>query len=105
ARLTFAPARSAPSPPIRPGTPSRRRSHHRSLVPSSDRRREGYVALITVEEHLGLENVLIDDFRSEVSVDGECLESREGESGARFVVSCSVECRQQLGLLRRRKVD
>src|SRR6266566_7416903 len=71
----------------------------------SDRRREGHVALIAVEEHLRLEDVLIDDLRSEVAVDRKSFQSPEGETCAGFIFSGAIECREQLGFLRGGKID
>src|SRR5258705_12157213 len=62
----------------------------------SDRRGEGHVALIAIEEHLRLEDVLIDELRSEVAVDREALQSPKGESRAGFIFSRTIEHRQQL---------
>src|SRR6266404_2131092 len=71
----------------------------------SDHRSERHVTLIAVEEHLRFENVLIDELRSEITVDREAFQSPERESRAGFICSRSVERRQQLGLLRGWKID
>src|SRR5258705_2208392 len=70
----------------------------------SDRRGEGHVTLIAVEEHLRLEDVLIDELRSEVAVDREALQSPEDESHAGLSFSRTIERRQQLGLPRGGKI-
>src|SRR3954465_6237835 len=73
--------------------------------PSSDPRREWDVAVVAIEEHLGLENVDLHGLRGEVSVNGESLQTTEREAGAALVLARCIERSEQLCFLRWRQVD
>src|SRR5437773_6181257 len=101
-------AARAPSALLRPSHRrfrSRRRSHHTCPPTFSDRRCEGHVTLIPVEEYLHLQHSLLDRFGCEVTVDGESLESRECEPGTSLVRRRGVERRQELSFLRAGQVN
>src|SRR6267378_6520466 len=92
-RLCAVRARSAPLPPSRRKSPSRRRLHRKSLEASSDRRSEWYVALIAVEEHLHFQDILLHGLGCEVAIDGESLQPAEGERCSGLFGCCCIERR------------
>src|SRR2546423_5885877 len=98
-------ARSVPLRPSRPKSPSRRRLHRKSMEPCSDRRSEWHVALISIEEHLHLQDVLLYNSGCEIAIDREGLETGERQARARLVFPDGVKRSQELDFLGRGQAD